>query len=618
MADDSDEPRGRPLDALELFVDAKRAPRSVGKFFRLLARAVRLVWSASHAGLILSFVLGSAQALLGAAQVVLAAKALNLVIGHTTSHLPLRDAVPTMLLLGGVMLLSTAMGALVTQQSRLLGEQAQQKALADTIRVASSVELEQFDDPSFFDRMQRVVANSSVRPVAVTGALTSLLAGIIGSIAVGATVVAINPWLLPTLVVVGAPSLVLARMLGRREFGFIVAQTPRIRERDYYSRLLVSRENAKEVRAFHLGPEAMGRWDSRFMGYLSDLKRHVIRQGTLALLSALASVLATGATLGLLLWFVASHQISLGDAGGAVVAVQLLAGRLSSLMGSISTLFEAGLFLEEMSDFLDQPLPDTDWAPALSPFKRFTLDDVAYRYPGSTKLAVEGISIEIGAGEVIALVGENGSGKTTLAKVIAGLLPPTEGQISWDGQPLAVTDMAALRRSVGVLFQDFGKYELTALDNVWFGDVHAPADLDRVRAAAARSGADKYLNELPTGYSTPLSRVYAAGRDLSIGQWQRVALARAYYRDAPFLILDEPTASLDPRAEAALFDQIRNAMRGRTVLLITHRLSSVREADRIYVLKDGHVAEHGTHRELAAADGLYAELYEMQAKAFVD
>jgi ATP-binding cassette, subfamily B, bacterial len=250
------------------------------------------------------------------------------------------------------------------------------------------------------------------------------------------------------------------------------------------------------------------------------------------------------------------------------------------------------------------------------PFSELRTEGLAFTYPGSSRPALDGIDVTIRRGEVVALVGENGSGKTTLAKLLAGLYSPMEGRVTWDGVDVSGFDPASVREHVAVIFQDFARYRLTARENIGLGRDERLGDAEAVRAAAVSAGADEFLERLPLAYETLLSKDLAGGRDLSVGQWQRVALARAFFRDASFLVLDEPTSALDPKAEHALFQQLRSLAAGRTALLISHRFSSVREADRILVLDGGRLIEQGTHEELLSLDGHYASLFRLQAAAY--
>jgi ATP-binding cassette subfamily B protein len=313
--------------------------------------------------------------------------------------------------------------------------------------------------------------------------------------------------------------------------------------------------------------------------------------------------------------------------------MQQLSARLTTITGGVARLIESGMFLDDYRQFValaaasgaapdaDAKVQARDERPARPATRGVAagveLEHVSFTYPTGTAPAVDDVSLEIRPGEVVALVGSNGSGKTTLVKLISQLYRPDSGRILWNGADATTLSPAAISSETTVLFQDYLEYHLTALDNIAFGRVERPRTLEDAVAAAQQTGADAFLSRLPNGYDTRLGLQFHGGHELSIGQWQRLALARAFYRGGSFLILDEPTASLDPRAERDLFVQMRKLSKGRSVLLISHRFSSVRSADRIYVLDQGRIVESGTHAELIGLDGQYAELFNIQAAAYL-
>jgi ATP-binding cassette subfamily B protein len=382
--------------------------------------------------------------------------------------------------------------------------------------------------------------------------------------------------------------------------------------------VLTGRDEAKEVRAFGAEHALRTRHDARSMDFLVMLRKHVrVRQGY-AFAGVAASAIALVLALGLLVWLVALHRLSLADAGAAALGVRLLSGNLDGIFQSVANLFQSSVFLTDLERFLDLTVVTEKLGCGVAPsFRReIMVRQASYTYPGSAEPAVRGVSLRIGAGEVVAIVGENGSGKTTLAKLIAGLYPPTEGAISWDDVDIATLEPADVRRGVAVIFQDFVRYQLTVLENIGLGDPDLVDDERQARAAAQQAGAAEFLERLPRGYATILSKEYEDGFDLSVGQWQRVALARALRRAAPLVILDEPSAALDPRAEHKLFADVRATLHGRSALLISHRYSTVRSADRIYVMRGGRIIEAGSHESLMNDGGLYAELFSLQARAY--
>jgi ABC-type multidrug transport system fused ATPase/permease subunit len=292
---------------------------------------------------------------------------------------------------------------------------------------------------------------------------------------------------------------------------------------------------------------------------------------------------------------------------------------MQGVIWSASQLYECSLFLEDYAQFVrmkDDLVSKHSGDSAPTTFGRLRLEHVSFSYPGVAEPALHDVSLEMEAGQIVAVVGENGSGKTTLAKLLCGLYAPASGRVLWDDTDTANVDPAALRRSVAVLFQDFCKYLLDVRENIGVGRHEQIGDAESIRSAAQRAGADEFIGDLPEGYQTLLGPEFEGGYNLSVGQWQRMALARAFLRDAPLVILDEPTAAMDARAEHELFDSMRTLFAGRTVLLISHRFSSVRSADRIYVLHKGQLVEQGSHDELIMRHGKYAELFTLQAAAY--
>jgi ATP-binding cassette subfamily B protein len=287
------------------------------------------------------------------------------------------------------------------------------------------------------------------------------------------------------------------------------------------------------------------------------------------------------------------------------------------MMFSAGSLYESALFVRDYDAFLASEPPAATPGAQPRALERVACERVTFTYPGSRRPALDDVSVEIGAGEVIALVGENGSGKTTLAKVIAGLYPLQAGRVLWNGTNISLLNRDELRGHVAVIFQDFERYWLSAGDNIGIGRHERMEDAAAVRAAAERAGAHQFIDRLAQGYDTQLGNQWLGGYDLSIGQWQRLALARAFFRDASLVILDEPTAALDARAENTLFARMRELLEGRAAVLISHRFSSVRSADRIYVLEHGRITEHGSHEELLARRATYAELFSLQAARYI-
>jgi ATP-binding cassette, subfamily B, bacterial len=620
----------RPADAVpptppscqQLQQEAQERPKSLKLLPRITADAIRLVWSANPRMLLASIGLKLLNGAGLAAALIFSRNLIGDVLAtDDTTHPPgIGTVAPQLVLVVGIVAALGLVTAAGREVREILSETTARHAKQAIITVATRVELSAYETPAFHDRLVRAAAGEH-RPIQMVDGLI----GTIGAIAsVGGIVVAllaIQPWLVPLLFLAGLPLLAGVMKAGQAMFGFHLRMTTVARARSYLYRLLTDKDPAKEVRAFGLAEYLTGRHTVLYERHMAELRRTIHKRFRIAIAATLGLAAALGAGMAGLLTLAMSGRLELAETATAAGALLILGERIMTTVNSVGDMYEAGLFVEDFTTFLaTAPITHgaTGTRPAPASFSRIGVAHVTFTYPAANTPALTDVSLDIQAGQVIALVGENGSGKTTLAKLLSRLYLPDAGRITWDGHDIADLDAAQLRRRIAVIFQDFARYDLTARENIGLGAVEHIDDLDAVTAAARHAGADRYLAGLPGGYETILSPEYDGGRDLSVGQWQRVALARAFIRDAPLIILDEPTASLDPRAEHELFRRIRSLYAGRTVLLISHRYNTVRDADHIYVLDRGHVIEHGSHDQLIAQAGTYAELFGLQAAAYTD
>lgn len=582
----------------------------------LVTQAVRIAWLAGPRDTVAAVTLSMLGGVFTAFGLLATTGVLQALFSAGPTPDRVRAALPALLLVGAAATLRTGLQAGAGWAQSRLEPQVARIAERQLYELTSQVDLVRYDDPEFHDALQRARLRGVAVADSVVDATIDVLTALIGIVAAAGVLGILHPVLLPLLVLAVLPDAWAAVRSARLRYTTMYALIPVSRRKWILTDLMADKNTAAEVRSFTMREFLIRLYDRVAGAEQTAVLRTAQRQTVARIIGEALGGVGTAivyAALGLLL---ATGSVALAVAGTAVLAIRTGQSSLANFMFATNRLYEQGLYFTDFLDFCRRAREAIDRearGPAPSSFARISAEDVTFRYPGKDEAVLDHVSIHLNRGEVVALVGENGSGKTTLSKILAGLYEPETGRVRWDDTDIADVDPADLRRHIAVIAQDHTRWPLTVRENIAMG-------LDKgeqaLRDAARVAGADAVVAEMPHGYRTLLDRRFKDGQEPSGGQWQRIAVARGFYRDAPLLICDEPTAALDARAEHALFERIRDHADGRTVLLITHRLASVRYADRIYVLDHGHVAEQGTHDDLMRLDGIYAELYTLQAEAY--
>ncbi len=514
---------------------------------------------------------------------------------------------------------SDVLGRLVSLLDSLLSERFSNETSLRLMEHAATLDLEDFEDSELQDRLERARRQAAGR-TSLIGQLFGQAQDVITVVSFAAGLIVYAPWLIVLLAIALLPVFIGEAHFNAQTYSLNFARTPERRELDYVRQTGASVETAKEVKIFGLNTFLIERYRTLANRFFEANRRIAMRRAGWGSALTAIGTLAYYVAYAYIVWRTLHGDFSIGDLTFLAGSFRRLRNLLESLLIGFSQVAGQALYLDDLFTFFEiepEIVPPPNPRPFPTPIRKgFAFENVGFRYPGVDRWAVHNLNFELRAGEILALVGENGAGKTTLVKLLARLYDPDEGRILLDGHDLREYDLFALRANIGVIFQDFVRYHLTAADNIAVGRIDAREDRARIVAAAERSLADEVIRKLPEQYDQVLGKRFRTGIDLSGGEWQKIAIARAYMRDAQLLILDEPTAALDARAEFEVFERFKELSRGKTVVLISHRFSSVRMADRIVVLADGTVEADGTHAELVQQKGRYAELFELQAAGY--
>ena len=587
---------------------------------RNVPSVLRIVWEAGRAVVVFGVVLRVLVSLFSVALPWVTRAIIDTILRIVTRHEPVGTRLWWLVAVAfGLAAVTAALGRGIDYLDTLLAENYTRQVSIRVMQHAASLDLTAYEDPVFYDRLERARVQATDRLFMIQ-AIGRLVQQVVATISWSVSIMLFSPWLLLLLVVGVVPA-----FLGETHFAFLgyaknFRQTPVRRQLDYLRVLGGSKEAAKELKLFGLKEFLTGRF-TRLAGQIYEEDVNLARRKLVAV-SFLSVISAAGyyAAYAFVVWRTVTGLFSLGTLTLLATAILEASSNLQQTFSTLSAIGDQALFLTDLIAFFEmrptiRSKPNA--LPAPRPIRRgFEFRNVSFSYPGSSRLVLNGLNFQLRPDERVALIGENGEGKTTMVKLMTRLYDPIEGQVLLDGVDLREYDLEDLYREIGVIFQDFMRYEMTARENIAVGRIEDLGDLPLIQLSAQKSTADEVIGKLDREYEQMLGRRFEGGVDLSGGEWQKVALARAYLRDAQVLILDEPTAALDARSEFEVFQRFAELTAGKMALFISHRFSTVRMADRIVVLEKGRIAEEGSHDQLTHLGGRYAEMFEMQAASY--
>jgi ATP-binding cassette, subfamily B, bacterial len=588
-----------------------------------IQRAMGLVWQSSPNWAGIHLIITAAQSLLPIGLLYAIQPIVNSIVKSTTvaDKSLIFGEILWWLVIAGLLMLSINLTNLAVEISAMvLAQRVTDRVQVIIYQKAIEVDLEAYEDPQYQDLLERAKWEAPYRPTRLLQNLTGVGQGALSLVAIAIVLCSLHWALICVLILAGLPTILVRFRQSRITYNWHRRQTEIERKANYFGHLLLGDRSAKEIRLFAIGELLIARFTKIKQQLFTEKLAISLRQSGVRLgIQSLTTIVILGAY-GFIIERTISGKIQPGELVIYSQVFQRAQGAIGESIANLAGLHEHNLFLNDLFEFLAlEPTVVSPSAPQLIPQplqQGIVFNNVSFRYRNSTRTTLDRIDLTIAPGEIVALVGENGSGKSTLVKLLCRLYDVTTGSITVDGIDLRQLELADWHRQIGALFQDFNNYQLSAADNIWLGNTAMPPNLEVLQSAARKSGADAAIESLPQAYETLLGKWFREGSELSGGQWQKIALARAFMRDARLVILDEPSSAMDALAEEAIFRQFRELMRDRAALLITHRLATVKMADRICVMAKGQIVESGTHDRLIALGGIYCNLFQTQAKNY--
>jgi len=602
---------------------AQRADEAVRNFFgvfRYSQHAVRLVWDTNRSLLFAAAALTLVGGLLPAGVAWIGARIVDAVVyamhapGHDV-HLVLRLVLFEGLLVATLAGVQRGLSLCQALLRALLG----QRVNVMILEKALTLELRHYEDSEFYDKLTRARREASSRHLSLVMRTFGLVQNLISLVSFAFLLVHFSPWTVVILLLAGVPSFIAETKFSGDAFRLFRWRSPETRMQMYLETVLAREDHAKEVKLFGLGARFLQRYRDIFLRLYGQDRALSIRRDSWGFLLGLLATFTLYAAYAWIALAAVAGTITLGQMTMYLLLFRQGQAAVAAMLAAVGGMYEDNLYLSTLYEYLDTPVaaPAGHARQGPRPEAGISFEHVSFTYPGASEPSLQDISLQLPPGSSLALVGENGSGKTTLIKLLTRLYAPTSGRICFEGLDLRDWDEVALRERIGVIFQDFARYQLQVGENVGVGDEPHFEDQARWRSAAEMGRAAEFIDELPQRYETQLGKWFKDGRELSGGQWQKIALSRAFMRTgADVLVLDEPTASMDARAESEVFEHFRKLARSRITILISHRFSTVRMADQIAVLERGRIIERGTHASLTAAGGQYAQLFALQARGY--